>query len=108
MSTNIPNEEPEELTRNPVLQPGYNFGSITDKISHLALTKRTPLGWFIGFGISFMLLMLLLYGLGMLFLKGTGVWGNNNPVGWAFDIINFVWWIGIGHAGTRSEEHTSE
>jgi Ni/Fe-hydrogenase subunit HybB-like protein len=100
MSTNIPQEKPEELTRNPVLQPGYDFGSITDKISHLALTKRTPLGWFIGFGISFMLLMLLLYGLGMLVLKGTGVWGNNNPVGWAFDIINFVWWIGIGHAGT--------
>jgi molybdopterin-containing oxidoreductase family membrane subunit len=100
MSTNTPHEKPEELTRNPVLQPGYNFGSITDKISALALTKRTPIGWFIGFGISFMLLMLLLYGLGMLLLKGTGVWGNNNPVGWAFDIINFVWWIGIGHAGT--------
>ncbi len=100
MSTNTPHEKPEELTRNPVLQPGYNLGSITDKISQLALTKRTPIGWFIGFGISFMLLMLLLYGLGMLLLKGTGVWGNNNPVGWAFDIINFVWWIGIGHAGT--------
>ena len=38
--------------------------------------------------------------LGYLVLKGIGIWGNNVPVGWAFDIINFVWWIGIGHAGT--------
>ena len=37
---------------------------------------------------------------GWLLLKGIGIWGNNQPVGWAFDIINFVWWIGIGHAGT--------
>lgn len=100
MSTNIDHEKPQELTQNPVLQPGYTFGSITDKISHLALTRKTPIGWFIGFGISFMLVMLLLYALAVLFIKGTGVWGNNNPVGWAFDIINFVWWIGIGHAGT--------
>ncbi|MEW6127326.1 MAG: NrfD/PsrC family molybdoenzyme membrane anchor subunit [Acidobacteriota bacterium] len=100
MSTNIEQEKPQELTQNPVLQPGYTFGSITDKISHLALTRKTPIGWFIGFGISFALVMLLLYALAVLFLKGTGVWGNNNPVGWAFDIINFVWWIGIGHAGT--------
>ncbi len=35
-----------------------------------------------------------------LVLTGIGIWGNNMPVGWAFDIINFVWWIGIGHAGT--------
>ena len=38
--------------------------------------------------------------LSYLLLKGIGIWGNNIPVGWAFDIINFVWWIGIGHAGT--------
>ena len=38
--------------------------------------------------------------LGYLLFKGIGIWGNNVPVGWAFDIINFVWWIGIGHAGT--------
>jgi len=38
--------------------------------------------------------------LGYVLVKGIGVWGNNIPVGWAYDIINFVWWIGIGHAGT--------
>ena len=50
--------------------------------------------------IAFLFLNLLLVSVGYLFLKGIGIWGNNVPVGWAFDIINFVWWIGIGHAGT--------
>jgi molybdopterin-containing oxidoreductase family membrane subunit len=54
----------------------------------------------VGFGIGFALLMVLLTSVGLLFLKGLGIWGLNNPVGWAFAIINFVWWIGIGHAGT--------
>jgi Ni/Fe-hydrogenase subunit HybB-like protein len=53
-----------------------------------------------GFLIGFALLMGLQMALGKLVLTGIGIWGNNVPVGWAFDIINFVWWIGIGHAGT--------
>ena len=64
------------------------------------LTKRTPIGWFLGFGIAFALLMVLNMTIGNLLMTGIGIWGNNIPVGWAFDIINFVWWIGIGHAGT--------
>ena len=44
--------------------------------------------------------MLLLVSLSYLLVKGIGIWGNNQPVGWAFEITNFVWWIGIGHAGT--------
>ena len=64
------------------------------------LTKRTPIGWFLGFFIAFVLLMVLNMTIGNLLLTGIGIWGNNIPVGWAFDIINFVWWIGIGHAGT--------
>jgi len=85
---------------SPVIGPGHTLASITDKISAIALRRRTPPGWFIGFGISFLLVMLLFYSLGYLVLTGIGIWGNNIPVGWAFDIINFVWWIGIGHAGT--------
>ena len=84
----------------PVLEPGHTFASVTDKIAALVLYKKTPLGWFIGFSISFMFLMVLLFTMTMLFLKGTGLWGLNIPVGWAFDIVNFVWWVGIGHAGT--------
>ncbi|MBI3653482.1 MAG: polysulfide reductase NrfD [Acidobacteria bacterium] len=99
MSTNNP-DKPEETTRVPVLRPGYTFGSITDKIAAIALGRKTPIGWLIGFSLSFGVAMMLFYSIGVLLLKGIGIWGNNNPVGWAFDIINFVWWIGIGHAGT--------
>jgi molybdopterin-containing oxidoreductase family membrane subunit len=85
---------------HPVIGPGHTFASVTDKISSIVLTKKTPVGWFFGFGIAFSLLMVLLATIGHLLLTGIGIWGNNIPVGWGFDIINFVWWIGIGHAGT--------
>lgn len=84
----------------PVIEPGYTYASITDKISSIVLTGRTPRSWLIGFALSFTLVMILLYSIIYLFAVGTGIWGLNIPVGWAFDIINFVWWIGIGHAGT--------
>jgi Ni/Fe-hydrogenase subunit HybB-like protein len=83
-----------------VIAPGHTFESVTDKISSIVLTKRTPIGWFFGFAIAFAFLMLMNLTIGHLLLTGIGIWGNNVPVGWAFDIINFVWWIGIGHAGT--------
>ena len=84
----------------PVMAPGHTYRSVTDKLSDLVLTKNTPMAWFVMTGIGFMLLMGLMLALTWLFIKGIGIWGNNVPVGWAFDIINFVWWIGIGHAGT--------
>jgi molybdopterin-containing oxidoreductase family membrane subunit len=86
--------------RAPLISPAYTIGSVTDKISSIVLTGRTPALWFLGFGLSFALLILLLYTISYLVLRGIGIWGNNVPVGWGFDIINFVWWIGIGHAGT--------
>ena len=64
------------------------------------LTRQTPRGWFVGFAIAFALISMLLIGGQLLLSKGVGIWGVNIPVGWGFDIINFVWWIGIGHAGT--------
>jgi molybdopterin-containing oxidoreductase family membrane subunit len=84
----------------PVIAPGHTFESVTDKISAIVLTNRTPVGWLHGFAIAFAFLMLLNVTVGNLLVTGVGIWGNNAPVGWAFDIINFVWWIGIGHAGT--------
>jgi Ni/Fe-hydrogenase subunit HybB-like protein len=84
----------------PVIEPGHTFESVTDKISAIVLTRRTTLGWLAGFAVAFLLLNMFLVAVGKLLLTGVGIWGNNNPVGWAFDIINFVWWIGIGHAGT--------
>ena len=89
------------LSRTPaVIEPGHTFESVTETIGHVVLSKRTPIGWFLGFFIAFILLMILNLTIGNLLMKGIGIWGNNIPVGWAFDIINFVWWIGIGHAGT--------
>ncbi|HEY9283890.1 MAG TPA: NrfD/PsrC family molybdoenzyme membrane anchor subunit [Pyrinomonadaceae bacterium] len=88
------------VTPNPVIQPGHTFASVTDKISSLTLQRRTPIGWWVGFLISFMLAGMLMMTITYLVTTGIGIWGNNQPVGWAFDIINFVWWIGIGHAGT--------
>ena len=88
------------LRTPPVIAPGHTFDSVTNTISAVVLTKRTPIGWFFGFAVAFAFLMLLNVTIAKLLLTGIGIWGNNVPVGWAFDIINFVWWIGIGHAGT--------
>jgi Ni/Fe-hydrogenase subunit HybB-like protein len=91
---------PMALQETPVILPGHDFETVTETISEVPLSRRFPLGW-----IGFLLVALagagmLQMALGYLVLKGIGIWGNNVPVGWAFDIINFVWWIGIGHAGT--------
>jgi len=83
----------------PVIAPGHTAGSITDKIAAVVLEK-TPRWFYLAFGIAFMVVMMFLFAVTVLFARGVGIWGNNVPVGWAFDIINFVWWIGIGHAGT--------
>jgi len=84
----------------PVIAPGHTFATITDKISAIVLTRRTPLGWFLGAGIAFAFLMMFLMAVTWLLIKGVGIWGINIPIGWGFAIVNFVWWIGIGHAGT--------
>ena len=84
----------------PVIEPGHTFASVTDKISAIVLSRRTPRRWWIGLLVSFALVNVLFYALATLVLRGTGIWGINIPVGWGFAIINFVWWIGIGHAGT--------
>ncbi len=84
----------------PVIEPGHSYASVTDKISSIVLTRRTPRGWMIGFGISLVLFMMFNYAVTYLMVKGVGIWGIDIPVAWGFAIVNFVWWIGIGHAGT--------
>ncbi|HVH26260.1 MAG TPA: NrfD/PsrC family molybdoenzyme membrane anchor subunit [Vicinamibacterales bacterium] len=84
----------------PVIAPGHTFGTVTDKISSIVLTRKTSVGWYAGFSVAFLLTVMLAVSVTYLFVKGIGIWGNNVPVGWAFEITNFVWWIGIGHAGT--------
>jgi len=93
-------ENPSRSSGFEVIEPGHTFGTVTDKISSIVLTSRVPAGWWIGFGLSFLLVMVLFYSIVYLLAVGTGIWGLNVPVAWGFAIINFVWWIGIGHAGT--------
>ena len=88
-----------EIGGMSVLEPGHTYGSVTDKISSIVLTRQ-PKSWWVGFGVGFALLMVFFYATTYLLATGIGIWGTNIPVGWAFPIVNFVWWIGIGHAGT--------
>jgi Ni/Fe-hydrogenase subunit HybB-like protein len=83
-----------------VIAPGHSFKSVTEKVSRIVLTSHTPLGWWGGFAIAGAVVGVLLVALTWLFLKGVGIWGITIPVAWGFAIVNFVWWIGIGHAGT--------
>src|SRR5438270_1947144 len=84
----------------PVILPGQTFASITDKISGIVLKRPIMGGWLLGMAVCFLILQWFLFAVCWLFYKGVGVWGVNIPVGWGFAIVNFVWWIGIGHAGT--------
>jgi Ni/Fe-hydrogenase subunit HybB-like protein len=90
----------EDPKKAPVIEPGHSFASVTDGISSIVLKRPITLGWVGGFFIAFMAMQGLLFGMTYLFAKGVGIWGINIPVGWGFAIVNFVWWIGIGHAGT--------
>jgi len=87
---------------NRVITPGQTSGSIDDVVNTPVLVgpQRTPTWWWIGFAIAVSLLGLYLVSVVRLITVGTGIFGNNQPVQWAMPIINFVWWIGIGHAGT--------
>ncbi len=93
-----------EVSDNPMARPklvlgDQNYHTVTEAVSRISEGK-TPKEWYIAFaitgGITGMLGLMLAY----LVVTGVGVWGNNSPVGWAWDITNFVFWIGIGHAGT--------
>src|SRR5467141_4083868 len=100
MSTRPPYNTVNEQPVSPVLEPGHTYASVTDKISAIVLTRPTSLGWVAGFALAFTMVMVLTVSLAWLIIKGVGIWGINIPVGWGFAIVNFVWWIGIGHAGT--------
>ncbi|HUE69725.1 MAG TPA: NrfD/PsrC family molybdoenzyme membrane anchor subunit [Pirellulaceae bacterium] len=100
MSGEIARTDTHADGRPPVLEPGHTYATVTDQISSIVLSRSTPRSWLGGFIVALGLLMVFLYATAYLLATGIGIWGNNVPVAWAFDIINFVWWIGIGHAGT--------
>jgi Ni/Fe-hydrogenase subunit HybB-like protein len=84
----------------PLLGPEHSYGSITDRINSLVMRPQDRFVWRIGFAIGLVLVMLLFLTMVVLIEIGIGVWGVMIPVAWAFAITSFVWWIGIGHAGT--------
>lgn len=80
--------------------PGQSFHGVTEAVCGVAEATRPPKAWYVAFTISVLLMTVMGAMIGYLIFTGVGVWNLNRPVGWAFDITNFVFWVGIGHAGT--------
>jgi len=96
----IDNTSEDPTRRAPLVLGHERFGTVTAKVCGVAESPRPPLAWYVCFGISVAVLAMLGVCVLYLFITGVGVWGLMNPVMWAFDITNFVFWVGIGHAGT--------
>ncbi len=101
---------------DPVVAPNETPASVTDRIAAITLDWRTPMWWWAAFGLAMAMLGVGVLSVGTLFGRGVQAWGNNWPVMWGFDLINYVWWIGIASGGTlvsslffltRSEWRTS-
>ena len=92
--------EQRQYVAPAVISPGHTYATVSDQISAIVLTEKVRPGWVLAVMTAFGLVNVLFISVVWLLAWGPGVWGLNQPVGWAFDITNFVWWIGIGHAGT--------
>jgi hypothetical protein len=79
-----------------IIGPGHDLETVTEQVMGVVLKDRIRIGWVLLLGLSLSLLALLGVSVSMVLAMGVGVWGINKTVGWGFDIINFVWWIGIG------------
>jgi Ni/Fe-hydrogenase subunit HybB-like protein len=101
-ASQVPGGPPEPIAvgEPTYVTPGHNFRSVTDKISAIVLRRPTGRGWLASVACACGLLVLLLGVVTYLLYAGVGIWGIDIPVAWGFAITNFVWWIGIGHAGT--------
>jgi molybdopterin-containing oxidoreductase family membrane subunit len=90
----------ESIIREPLITgKAISYSQITEDVC--APVERMPSkAWWIGFSIAVAGLLLWIIAVSYTFWNGIGAWGLNKTVGWAWDITNFVWWVGIGHAGT--------
>ena len=86
--------------RAPLVTGQQTYASITEAVCCVAEREKTPTAWYVAFAISSSVTGILFLSIGYLFIRGVGVWGNNAPVAWGWPIVNFVFWVGIGHAGT--------
>ena len=89
----------KELNESPLVDPKISMHEVSDMVAKVTENKA-PRGWWFAFLFAASFTGILGAAVGYLFWNGVGSWGNNSPVYWAWDITNFVWWIGIGHAGT--------
>ena len=87
----------ESVIREPLITGGKTVHDVTEDISRRVEEKPTKL-WMLAMTISLGLLAVGAYTVFLLLWEGIGMWGLNKTVGWAWDITNFVWWVGIGHA----------
>lgn len=92
-------KSPDGVFPPPLVQGGHDFHSVTETVCKIVEEPPTP-GWFAAFAVASSVLAMLGGVIGWLIWEGTGIWGLNNPVGWGWAIVNFVFWVGIGHAGT--------
>ncbi|MEC9188449.1 MAG: NrfD/PsrC family molybdoenzyme membrane anchor subunit [Planctomycetota bacterium] len=91
-------EDPSK--RAPLVMGGLDNTGITDVVAGVAEREKPPRAWYIAFGIANLLLVMLGANILHLIFTGVGVWGNKAPQFWGWPIVNFVFWVGIGHAGT--------
>jgi molybdopterin-containing oxidoreductase family membrane subunit len=98
----LPPEQIPDPGPNRILSPGHDYQSVSERIGGVVLLPlvNSPKKWLVGAFISFIFVNILMFCMYVLFFRGIGTWGVNIPIGWGFAIVNFVWWIGIGHAGT--------
>ncbi len=96
----IDNTFEDPAHRAPLILGHDRFDTVTAEICGVNEAPKPPRAWYVCFSIAVVLMMMLMATIGYLFATGVGVWGNNNPVMWGFPIVNFVFWVGIGHAGT--------
>ncbi len=87
------------IGEEPIVQKGSMLHDITEDVCRVAEGKM-PRAWWVAFSIACTFVLVFLASVSYLFWKGIGAWGNTSPTHWAWDITNFVWWVGIGHAGT--------
>jgi molybdopterin-containing oxidoreductase family membrane subunit len=85
--------------RGPLIEGNKSIGQITKEVA-LPMEMQPGLWWYIAFVLSSIAAVFGFYAIYITVYKGIGTWGVNNSVAWGWEIVNFVWWIGIGHAGT--------